>query len=47
MVHDEDDERYMESREKEYNGIVAKGGVKVINRADLPKDAKFIGNRYV
>lgn len=47
MVHDENDERFIESRQKEYDGIVAKGGVKVVNRSDLPANANFVGNRYV
>lgn len=47
MVREEDDERFVESRQKEYDGIVAKGGVKVVNRADLPSDANFVGNRFV
>lgn len=47
VVYDENDMRFVESRQKEYDGIVAKGGVKIVNREDLPKDANLVGNRYV
>lgn len=47
IVHDPDDPRFKESRKKEYDGIVAKGGVKPFARADLPEDANFVGNRFV
>lgn len=46
MVHDENEERFIESRKKGYGGI-AEGGEKVVNRADLPKDENFVGNQYV
>lgn len=47
MIHNEDDPRFIASRQKEYDGIVAKGGVKPIAISNIPKDANVIGNRFV
>lgn len=47
VVHDENDPRFAKSRQKEYDGIVQKGGVEPIERDKLPRDANFIGNRFV
>lgn len=46
IVHDEEDPRFIKSRKAEYDGIVAKGGVKVVNANSLPPDANNIENRY-
>lgn len=47
IVHDVDDERFVEKRKKEYDGTVAKGGVRVVSHENLPKNANLVGNRYV
>lgn len=47
MVHEENDERFIESQQKECDRNVAKGGVKVVNRSDLPKNANFVSDHYV
>lgn len=47
MVKDENDPRFKEQTQKEYDGIKAKGGVIPFNRADLPTDANIVGNRYI
>lgn len=40
------DERIIESQQKEYDRIVFKGGVRVINRSEFPEDANFVCNHY-
>ena len=47
IVRNERDPRFKGSRQIEYDGIVAKGGVKPIYRTELPKTANMIGNRFV
>lgn len=47
VVHNERDPRFTESRQKEYDGILEKGGVTPIPRSQLPTDANVIGNRFV
>lgn len=46
-VYDEDDERFLENRQKEYAGIFSKGVVKVVSLAHAPKNAKFVGTSFV
>lgn len=46
-VYDERDPRFKQSRQKEYDGIVAKGGVRLVMRRDVPAAANFVGNRFV
>lgn len=47
MIHDELDLQFTEKRQKEFDGIVAEGGVDVFDKSSLPPDANVIGNRYV
>jgi hypothetical protein len=47
MIHDEDDPRFTESRQIEYDGIVTKGGVQPIDVNELPPDANLVGIRFV
>lgn len=42
-----DDERFVDSRQKEYDVSLAKEGAKVVNRAGLLIDANFVGNRLL
>lgn len=47
MRQNEDVSRFIASRQKEYDGSVAKGGVKPIATSNVPNDANIIGNRFV
>lgn len=47
MVHDEEDQRFTESSQKEFGGILTLGSVKVVDIYILPPDVNFIGNRCV
>ncbi len=42
-----DDPRFVDSQQKQYEGILAKGGVKPVLRPTIPHGANFIGNRCV
>lgn len=45
MAHGEDEERFVERQQKEYDGIGVKGGMKVVNHDILLDDASCFGNR--
>lgn len=47
VIHDELDPRFTQSRQEEYDGILAKGGVKVVDANSIPPNSNIIGNRYV
>lgn len=47
IVHDENDERFVETRHKEYDGTVAKDCIRIASREDLPKVASIDGNCYM
>lgn len=44
--YDEDDPCSAERRQKEFNWVVSKGGVKAVGESRLREDAKTIGKRY-
>lgn len=41
------DPRFIEAQQREYDGILAKGGVKPVLRTHIPPNANFVGNRFV
>lgn len=47
VVKNPNDPRFTTAKQAEYDGIVAKGGVKPVLRSELPRTPNFIGNRYV
>lgn len=47
VVQNEYDKRFIESRKIEHNGIVEKGGVRVVSRSAIPRNANFVGNRFI
>lgn len=47
IIRDEQDQRFIQSRQKEYDGIVSKGGIKVVEVSSVPPSSNIIGNRYV
>ena len=46
MIYDEIYEWFTESRKKEYDKVVGKGDVKVIDRFRISHDSNFVGNRF-
>lgn len=47
MVYEENHKHFIESRQKENDGTVAKGGARVVNRSNVLKSANFVGTVYV
>lgn len=47
MDWDENDPRFAESRQREFDGFVAKGEVKANDVSDLPKNANVASNRFI
>lgn len=45
-IHDENDERFADSRDREYKGIVSKGKVRVFFCSELPPNVNFAGNTF-
>lgn len=47
MVHDENNPRFTERKQKEFDGIVLKEGIKPVSISTLSSDANIIRNGYV
>lgn len=46
IIHDEWDPRFGHSRQKEFDGVLTKESLKVVERSSLPTDANRIGNIF-
>ena len=47
VIKDNSDPSFKEAKQREYDGILSKGGFKPVRRDNLSDNANFIGNRYV
>lgn len=45
-IHNENDPCFTDSKQQEFDGIVAKGGVKPVKASCLLLDVNLYGNRY-
>lgn len=47
LTQNEKDDRLIESQQKECYEVVAKGGIKIVNRTVLLKETNFVARQYV